>query len=198
VGDSLRGAAAISDRTRAGQAMRGISRKGITYADMARFLRGSIPIARSTLRQRQATQGYKIDFKDIDPMGKSWELTLRGWRSHGLTYARDSRVQSHAAVHRNKLCDSRAALVARAIAGGWTLTAPRQGQLSGTEKLEPLPIKCTRSVNTHDTASSINEHGIEHWNCRFPFASSCRLRDGPSSKLGRNGTSLPSQAGAHH
>jgi hypothetical protein len=33
---------------------------------------------------------------------------------------RDSHVQSHAAVHKNKLCDSRAARVARAIAGGWT------------------------------------------------------------------------------
>src|SRR6266403_2979310 len=33
-------------------------------------------------------------------------------------------VQSHAAVHRNKLCDSHAALVARAIAGGWSLSCP--------------------------------------------------------------------------
>jgi hypothetical protein len=37
---------------------------------------GSIPIARSTLRQRQATQGYKV--QDIDPMGKSWEIDAEG------------------------------------------------------------------------------------------------------------------------
>jgi hypothetical protein len=33
---------------------------------------------------------------------------------------RDSHVQSHAAVHKNELCDSHAHLVARAIAGGRT------------------------------------------------------------------------------
>jgi len=33
---------------------------------------------------------------------------------------RDSHLPSHAAVHKNKLCDSHAPLVARAIAGGWT------------------------------------------------------------------------------
>jgi predicted butyrate kinase (DUF1464 family) len=32
----------------------------------------------------------------------------------------NSHVQSHAEVYKNKLCDSHAALVARAIAGGWT------------------------------------------------------------------------------
>jgi hypothetical protein len=32
---------------------------------------------------------------------------------------RDSHVQSHAAVHKTKLCDSHADL-AKAIAGGWT------------------------------------------------------------------------------
>src|SRR5882672_1624283 len=36
---------------------------------------------------------------------------------------RDSHVHSPAAIHKNKLCDSRAALVARAIAGGWTRPA---------------------------------------------------------------------------
>jgi hypothetical protein len=35
---------------------------------------------------------------------------------------RDSHVQSHAAVHKNKLCDSHARLEARAIAGGSTRT----------------------------------------------------------------------------
>jgi hypothetical protein len=33
---------------------------------------------------------------------------------------RDSHVQSHGAVHKSKLCDSHARLLARAIAGGWT------------------------------------------------------------------------------
>jgi hypothetical protein len=37
---------------------------------------------------------------------------------------RDSHVQSHATVHKNKLCDSQAPLVARAIAGGWTRPSP--------------------------------------------------------------------------
>ena len=80
---------------------------------------GSTPIARSTLRQRQATQGYEIGVKTLirwESLGKS---TLR---SDGLMASRipalprDSHVQSHAAVHKNKLCDSHAALVARAIA----------------------------------------------------------------------------------
>jgi hypothetical protein len=37
---------------------------------------------------------------------------------------RDSHVQSHAAVHKNELCDSHAHLGARAIAGGWTRPLP--------------------------------------------------------------------------
>ena len=43
-----------------------------------------------------------------------------------------SHVQSHAAVHRNNLCDSRAAFVARQIARGWTrpLAARRERPLS--------------------------------------------------------------------
>jgi len=47
---------------------------------------------------------------------------------------RDSHVQSHAAGHKNKLCDSHAALGAREIAGGWTRPQPavHQRQLSGT------------------------------------------------------------------
>jgi hypothetical protein len=39
---------------------------------------GSIPIARSILRQRQATQGYKLGFKTFIRWESPWELTLRG------------------------------------------------------------------------------------------------------------------------
>jgi hypothetical protein len=57
-------------------------------------------------------------------MGKSWELTRRERLSHDLTYPRFAprftRTQSHAAAHKNELCDSHAFPVARAIAGGWT------------------------------------------------------------------------------
>jgi hypothetical protein len=51
--------------------------------------------------------------------------------SHIPALPRDSHVQSHAAVHKNKLCDSHAPLVARAIAGGWTRprAAGRERQL---------------------------------------------------------------------
>ena len=50
---------------------------------------------------------------------------------------RDSHVQSHAAVHKNKLCDSHAPLVARAIAGGWTRPQAVGGErpLLRTQKL---------------------------------------------------------------
>jgi hypothetical protein len=43
---------------------------------------------------------------------------------------RDSHVPSHAAVHKNKLCDFHAPLVARAIAGGWTRPATGEWPLS--------------------------------------------------------------------
>ena len=48
---------------------------------------------------------------------------------------RDSHVQSHAAVHKNKLCDSHAPLVARAIACGWTRPEgdERDSQQRGTQ-----------------------------------------------------------------
>jgi hypothetical protein len=86
---------------------------------------GSIPIARSTPRQRQATQGYKIGVKTLI----RWQSLGNRRRGGGGLMAsrfpalpRDSHVRSHAAVHKNKLCDSHAALVARAIEGGWTRT----------------------------------------------------------------------------
>jgi hypothetical protein len=76
--------------------------------------------------------------QDIDPMGNSWESTPRGggglMASRIPALPRDSHVQSHAAVHKNKLCDSHAALVARAIAGGWTrpVAAFRHRPLTGS------------------------------------------------------------------
>jgi hypothetical protein len=84
---------------------------------------GSIPIARSILRQRRATQGYKIGVKTLIRWKSLGKSTLKGRRSHGVTYPalpRDSHVQPHAAVHKNKLCDSHDPLVTREIAGGWT------------------------------------------------------------------------------
>jgi hypothetical protein len=75
------------------------------------------------LRQPQATQGNKIWVKTLILWESLGRLTLRRWRSHCLTFPtspQDSHVQSHAAVHKNKLCDSHAPLVAGAIAGGWT------------------------------------------------------------------------------
>jgi hypothetical protein len=86
--------------------------------------------------------------QDIDPMGKSWESTLRGRRSHGPTYPRiaprSTRTVTHAAVNKNNLCDSHAPLVARPIAGGWTRPLPvrRDRQLSSgaiTECLGKIP-----------------------------------------------------------
>jgi hypothetical protein len=60
-------------------------------------------IARSTLRQRQATQGYKIGFKTLI----RWESIGNRRRGGGGLMAsripalpRDSHVQSHAAVHK--------------------------------------------------------------------------------------------------
>jgi hypothetical protein len=55
------------------------------------------------------------------------------------TLPRDSHVQSHAAVHKNKLCDSHAALIARAIASGWTRPCPvdHDRQLSGRPATNP-------------------------------------------------------------
>jgi hypothetical protein len=53
---------------------------------------------------------------------------------------RDSHVQSHAAVHKNKLCDSHAPLVARAIAGGWT--RPRSGQSRATASAKSISSRC--------------------------------------------------------
>jgi hypothetical protein len=52
---------------------------------------------------------------------------------------RDSHVQSHAAVHKNKLCDSHAHLVARAIAGDWTRpqAAFSERQLTGSPGWSP-------------------------------------------------------------
>jgi hypothetical protein len=55
--------------------------------------------------------------------------------SRNRALPRDSHVQSHAAVHKNELCDSHAALVARAIAGGWTRPQAtcEDRQLSGSQ-----------------------------------------------------------------
>jgi hypothetical protein len=49
---------------------------------------GSIAIARSTLEAMPGHAGLQDWGQDIDPMGKSWKSTLRGRRSHGLTYPR--------------------------------------------------------------------------------------------------------------
>ncbi len=65
------------------------------------------------LRQRQTTQRNKIRVKTLirwESLGKS---TLRGRRlmaSRSLALPRDSHGQSHAAVHKNQLCDSHAVL----------------------------------------------------------------------------------------
>jgi hypothetical protein len=69
---------------------------------------------------------------------------------------RDSHVQSHAAVHENKLCDSHAALVARAIAGGWTrpTAASRLRQLPGTGNSQSRRNQGTAS----NTAKAISTH----------------------------------------
>src|SRR6267378_2102176 len=56
----------------------------------------------------------------------------------------DSHVQSHAAVHKNKLCDSHAPLVAGAIAGGWT----RPVAVYGERPLSGNPIEATRTAPT--------------------------------------------------
>jgi len=48
--------------------------KPLVFSFRQRLRVGSIPIARSILRQRQVTLGYGIRVKDIDPMGKSWEI----------------------------------------------------------------------------------------------------------------------------
>jgi hypothetical protein len=82
-------------------------------------------------RQRQATQGYKVGVKTLI----RWESLGNRRRGGGGLMAsripalpRDSHVQSHAALHKNNLCDSHAALVARAIAGGWTRPARAGGE----------------------------------------------------------------------
>jgi hypothetical protein len=69
---------------------------------------GSIPIARSTLRQRQATQGDRIRVNTLI----RWEsLGNRRRRGGGLMASRnpalplDSHVQSHAEVFKNELCE---------------------------------------------------------------------------------------------
>jgi hypothetical protein len=62
---------------------------------------------------------------------------------------RDSHVQSHAAVHKNELCDSHAALVGRAIPDGWTRTrsgrwsmsALRQAHIIQDEKYDPKMLR---------------------------------------------------------
>jgi hypothetical protein len=69
---------------------------------------GSIPIARSTLRQRQAMQGDRIRVNTLI----RWEsLGNRRRRGGGLVASRnpalpwDSHAQSHAEVFKNKLCE---------------------------------------------------------------------------------------------
>ena len=69
---------------------------------------GSIPLARSTLRQHQVTQGDRIGVNALI----RWEgLGNRRRRGGGLMASRnpalpsDSHVQSHAEVFKNKLCE---------------------------------------------------------------------------------------------
>ena len=109
---------------------------------------GSIPIARSTLKQRQATQGYNIGVKKLIRWESLGKATPRGGgliASRIPTLPRDSHAQSHAAVHKNKLSDSRAPLVARVIAGDWTrpFSAGDRRQLQGRE----TTLRTTSKIN---------------------------------------------------
>jgi hypothetical protein len=69
---------------------------------------GSIPIARSTLRQRQATQGYRIGINTLI----RWESlgNIRRSGAFPISWAipalpQHSHVQSHVAVPKSNLCD---------------------------------------------------------------------------------------------
>ena len=100
---------------------------------------GSIPIARFTSGIGQVTWGYQIGVSTLI----LWETVGNGRRGgDGLMASRipvlrrDSHVPSHAAVHKNNLCDSHSLCVAAiAIAGGrtptplQTITTVRYGEL---------------------------------------------------------------------
>ena len=133
---------------------------------------GSIPIARSILRQRQAKQGHKIGVKTLI----RWEsLGNRRRGGGGLMASRipslpqHSHVQSHAAVHKNNLCDSHAPLVARAIAGGWTRPRPCENKKLFPEILIlAICVRPIRSESNHARVfpsflcSRFNEREFSH------------------------------------
>ena len=96
----------------------------------------SIPIVRPTLRQCQATQGYKIGVKTLIRW-ESRDSTPRWRRSPGLTNpALPRRVQSHAAVHINELRDSHAPSKRERSHVAETRPVPADGQrqLQGSQK----------------------------------------------------------------
>jgi hypothetical protein len=59
------------------------------YSSGSTFPVGSIPIARSTLEAMPGHAGLQDWGQDIDPLGKSWESTLRGG---GLMASRIPRI----------------------------------------------------------------------------------------------------------
>jgi hypothetical protein len=77
------------------------------------------------------------------------------------TLPRDSHVQSHAAIHKNKLCDTHAARVARAIAGGWTRPKPASVRFPGGQFIQRLSA-CQRPMEERRSAPSYLQEAASH------------------------------------
>jgi hypothetical protein len=117
------------------------------YGSDSTFPVTSIPIARSTLKQRQAPQGDRIGVNALI----RWEgLGNRRRRGGGLMASRnpalplDSHVPSHAKFSKINRVNSRAPLIARAIAGGRTRT-----------RRPPEPPAVIGNRNRHGTAFNL-------------------------------------------
>jgi hypothetical protein len=144
-----------------------VSRNAAFYRLLTAVRLGSIPIARSTSRIGQVTWGYEIGVNTLI----LWESVGNGRLGGGGLMAsripvlpRDSHVPSHAAVHKNNLCDSHSLCVAAiVIAGGRTRTRSGLSSMSALRTQRIRHRKDALHCNPFIYPASLNETWRGRW-----------------------------------